>query len=154
RLPFRHRADGSVSLERSIGRRVESSPIRPSGLEPSYHLLRTCQEVAIMHRRRFVADSASGLAGLLAAGAGLPLPRVPGAGRAREVGAEVVIVGGGLGGCAAALAALRNGRTVVLTEPTDWIGGQLTQQAVPPDEHPWIERFGGNASYAALRRGI
>ena len=66
----------------------------------------------------------------------------------------MVIVGGGLGGCAAALAALRSGRTVVLTEPTDWIGGQLTQQAVPPDEHPWIEKFGGNASYFELRRGI
>ena len=60
----------------------------------------------------------------------------------REIVADVVIVGGGLGGCAAALAALRTGRTVVLTEPTDWIGGQLTSQAVPPDEHPWIEQFG------------
>jgi hypothetical protein len=74
--------------------------------------------------------------------------------RAREIAADVVIIGGGVGGCAAALAALRNGRTVVMTEPTDWIGGQLTQQAVPPDEHPWIEMFGGNASYFALRRGI
>jgi len=66
----------------------------------------------------------------------------------------VAVVGGGLGGCAGALAALRNGRTVVMTEPTDWVGGQLTQQAVPPDEHPWVERFGGNASYFALRRGV
>ena len=63
--------------------------------------------------------------------------------KAREIEADVAIIGGGLGGCAAALAALRNGRTVVMTEPTDWIGGQLTQQAVPPDEHPWIEKFGG-----------
>ena len=74
--------------------------------------------------------------------------------RGPEIAADVVIVGGGLGGCAAALAALRNGRTVVLTEPTDWIGGQLTSQAVPPDEHPWIEQFGANASYRALRQGI
>ena len=66
----------------------------------------------------------------------------------------MAIVGGGLGGCAAALACLRHGETVVMTEPTDWIGGQLTQQAVPPDEHPWIEKFGANASYMALRRGI
>ena len=71
-----------------------------------------------------------------------------------ELAADVVIVGGGLGGCAAALAALRAGRTVILTEPTDWIGGQLTSQAVPPDEHPWIEQFGANASYRALRDGI
>ena len=41
------------------------------------------------------------------------------------------------------LAALRNGMKVVLmTEETDWVGGQLTSQAVPPDEHPWIESFG------------
>ena len=71
-----------------------------------------------------------------------------------EISADVVIVGGGLGGCAAALAALKSGRTVVLTEPTDWIGGQLTSQAVPPDEHPWIEQFGSSASYRALRQGI
>ncbi len=43
---------------------------------------------------------------------------------------------------------------MVLTEPTDWIGGQLTSQAVPPDEHPWVEQFGVNASYRELRRGI
>ncbi len=72
----------------------------------------------------------------------------------REIRADVVVIGGGLGGCAAALAAARQGNTVVMTEPTDWIGGQLTSQAVPPDEHPWIEKFGANASYFALRRGI
>jgi hypothetical protein len=68
--------------------------------------------------------------------------------------ADVVIVGGGLGGCAAALAALRGGLSVVLTEDTDWIGGQLTQQAVPPDEHRWIESHGCTRSYRALRDGI
>ncbi|HEX7300796.1 MAG TPA: FAD-dependent oxidoreductase [Solirubrobacteraceae bacterium] len=67
---------------------------------------------------------------------------------------EILVVGGGLGGVAAALAAARAGRDVVLTEPTDWVGGQLTAQAVPPDEHPWIERFGCTASYRALREGI
>ncbi|MCW6007053.1 FAD-dependent oxidoreductase [Micromonospora sp. CPCC 205371] len=68
--------------------------------------------------------------------------------------ADVLVVGGGLGGVAAALAALRRGRTVLLTEETDWLGGQLTTQAVPPDEHPWIERFGCTASYRALRDGV
>lgn len=68
--------------------------------------------------------------------------------------ADVVIVGGGLGGCAAALAALRGGLTVILTEETDWIGGQLTQQAVPPDEHGWIETHGCTRSYRELRTGI
>ena len=42
----------------------------------------------------------------------------------------------------------------MLTEATDWIGGQLTSQAVPPDEHPWIERFGASASYRKLRHEI
>src|SRR5947209_15773486 len=108
-----------------------------------------------MRRRRFLEGCGAGLAGLLAARAGVPLDRARGAAvGAREVSADLAIVGGGLGGCSAALAALRAGRTVVLTEPTDWVGGQLTQQAVPPDEHPWIEQFGASASYAALRRGI
>ena len=68
--------------------------------------------------------------------------------------ADVVVVGGGVGGCAAALAAARAGLKVILTEETDWIGGQLTQQAVPPDEHPWIEKFGATASYRAYREGV
>jgi hypothetical protein len=67
---------------------------------------------------------------------------------------EVLVVGGGLGGVAAALAALRAGRRVVLTEEYPWLGGQLTSQAVPPDEHTWVERFGVTASYRALREGI
>jgi FAD-dependent oxidoreductase family protein len=71
-----------------------------------------------------------------------------------ELRADVLVVGGGLGGVAAALAACRAGRDVVLTEETDWVGGQLTSQAVPPDEHPWIEQFGATASYRELRDGI
>jgi hypothetical protein len=73
---------------------------------------------------------------------------------AAERQADVVVIGGGLGGCAAALAAARAGRRVILTEETDWIGGQLTQQAVPPDEHPWIESFGCTRLYRQLREGI
>src|SRR5574339_132036 len=67
---------------------------------------------------------------------------------------DIAIIGGGLGACAAALAAARLGRQVILTEETHWIGGQLTNQAVPPDEHPWIEEFGATASYPALRQRI
>lgn len=74
--------------------------------------------------------------------------------RAAELTADLVIIGGGLGGCAAALAAARNHLRVIMTEETDWIGGQLTQQAVPPDENPWIETFGGTRSYQALRSGM
>lgn len=68
--------------------------------------------------------------------------------------AEVVIAGGGLGGVAAALACLRNGLSVVMTEETNWIGGQLTQQGVPPDEHMWIETHGAPKSYRQLRTGV
>jgi FAD-dependent oxidoreductase family protein len=68
--------------------------------------------------------------------------------------ADIAIVGGGLGGCAAALAALRLGKQVVMTEETDWLGGQVTAQAVPPDEHPWIEQVGCTPSYRRLRDGI
>src|SRR5689334_4745745 len=68
--------------------------------------------------------------------------------------ADVAILGGGLGGCAAALAAARLGKQVLLAPETRWVGGQLTNQAVPPDEHPWIEEFGATASYRELRRGI
>ena len=72
----------------------------------------------------------------------------------KEQKVDLVIIGGGLGGCAAALAALRNGLTVIMTEATDWIGGQLTSQGVPPDEHQWIETTGANASYRELRSKI
>src|SRR5207245_7386177 len=94
--------------------------------------------LACMKRRTFVSA-------LLAA---------PYALAARELDCDVAIIGGGVGGCAAALGALRNGMRVVLTEETDWIGGQLTSQAVPPDEHPWIESFGRTRSYAAYRHPV
>ncbi|MGV8978167.1 MAG: FAD-dependent oxidoreductase [Cellulomonas sp.] len=67
---------------------------------------------------------------------------------------DILIVGAGLGGIAAALAAAERGARVVLTEEHPWIGGQLTSQAVPPDEHPWVEQFGVSASYRRLRDGI
>jgi hypothetical protein len=82
-----------------------------------------------------------------------PTTRVQLPGR-RDDDADVLVVGAGLGGIAAALAAARLGRQVVLTEPTRWIGGQLTSQAVPPDEHRWIEEGWCSTSYATLRREI
>lgn len=68
--------------------------------------------------------------------------------------ADILIIGGGLGGIAGALAAAHLGKSVIVTEETDWIGGQLTAQAVPPDEHPWIEGSGCTASYRRLRNTI
>ena len=71
-----------------------------------------------------------------------------------ELRADVAVVGGGLGGVAAAIAALEAGCTVVLSEDSAWLGGQLTSQAVPPDEHPWIEQFGCTARYRRLRDAL
>ena len=71
-----------------------------------------------------------------------------------ELRTEVLIAGGGLGGVAAALGALEAGRSVVLTEEYRWLGGQLTSQGVPMDEHTWIESFGATARYRGLRNGI
>ncbi len=74
---------------------------------------------------------------------------------ASEIEAEVLVVGGGVGGVAAAWAAARRGRCVYLTEETDWIGGQLTAQGVSAlDEHEHIESFGGTRTYYQLREAI
>lgn len=68
--------------------------------------------------------------------------------------ADVVIVGAGVGGCAAAIALGKTGLHVIMTEEMACIGGQLTSQFVPPDEHGWIERFGCTASYRQFRDGV
>jgi hypothetical protein len=72
----------------------------------------------------------------------------------RELQTDILVVGGGTGGVSAALAALILGRKVIMTEETNWVGGQLTAQAVPPDEHPWVEITGCTASYRRLRQGV
>lgn len=73
---------------------------------------------------------------------------------AKELKFDIAIIGGGLGGVAAALAAARHGCRVLMTEETDWIGGQLTSQAVPPDEHQWVETYGVTKSYREFRDGV
>jgi hypothetical protein len=112
-----------------------------------------------MKRRSFISSLALGTGALtvspLIAGASkAENARVKIAENGKIFEADLIIAGGGMGGCAAALAALRNGLTVVMTEETDWIGGQLTQQAVPPDEHPWIETHGATALYRAFREEV
>lgn len=71
-----------------------------------------------------------------------------------ELKTEILIVGGGVGGCACALAACSSGLDVILTEESDWIGGQFTSQATPPDEHGWIESFGCTRSYRRFREQV
>jgi hypothetical protein len=71
-----------------------------------------------------------------------------------ELKADIVVVGGGLGGVAATHAAARLGARVLLVEELDWLGGQLTAQGVPPDEHPWMEFVAASQSYADLRAAI
>ena len=68
--------------------------------------------------------------------------------------ADLLVVGGGLGGVAAALTAARLGCRVVLVERSNWLGGQLSTQAVPPDEHQWIETSLASPSYRAMREAI
>lgn len=72
----------------------------------------------------------------------------------REIRTQVLVVGGGVGGCACALALSAHRIATVLTEPTDWLGGQLTSQAVPPDEHRWIEEQGCTRRYRAYREAV
>ncbi len=46
----------------------------------------------------------------------------------RTVKCELLVVGGGLSGIAASYEALLAGRTVCMTEITDWVGGQISSQ--------------------------
>ncbi len=117
------------------------------------------KRILILKRRKFLTDlSLSG--GMLALTPTFLLDlekqrhEIEKIGTGKEESADVVIIGGGLGGCAAALAACRNGLKVILTEETDWLGGQITQQGVPPDEHRWIETHGAPSSYRAYREGV
>lgn len=67
---------------------------------------------------------------------------------------DVLIVGGGTGGSAAALACSSLGYSVILTEECLWLGGQLTSQGVPPDEHAYIEQFGSTRRYRQYRSAV
>lgn len=67
---------------------------------------------------------------------------------------DIAVIGGSLGGVQAARKAAQSGKTVYLCEETDWIGGQLTTQAVPPDEHRWIETCGATQGYLDYRKRV
>lgn len=115
-----------------------------------------------MNRRNFVEwvtlSSGAFVAGVLP---GFSSPGSKGAEKMKnmekvtELSEDVVIAGAGTGGFAAAMAVLRNGQSVILTEETDWIGGQFTQQGLScPDEHRWIESFGATQLYRNFRSAV
>ena len=67
---------------------------------------------------------------------------------------EVLILGGGTSAVAAALSLGDLGVRCIVVEETDWVGGQLTAQAVPSDEHIWIEQFGSTGRYREFRNRL
>lgn len=71
-----------------------------------------------------------------------------------ELKADVLIVGGGLGGVSAALTAADLGASVILMEELDWLGGQLTAQGIPLDEYPWNETVVFSRTYYEFRARI
>jgi hypothetical protein len=64
---------------------------------------------------------------------------------------DIAVIGGSLGGVMAAYQAARAGRKVLLVSEFDWLGGQMTTQGVPPDEHRLIESGGASTSYLGFR---
>jgi hypothetical protein len=74
----------------------------------------------------------------------------------QEVNCEILVVGGGLAGTATAYEALLAGRTVCLTEITDWIGGQISSQGTSAlDERPTQRsKLFYSRGYLELRRRI
>jgi len=79
-------------------------------------------------------------------------PRTPD----KEVPCEILVVGGGLAGAATAYEGLLAGRTVCLTEITDWVGGQISSQGTSAlDERPTQRsRLFYSRGYLELRERI
>lgn len=69
---------------------------------------------------------------------------------------ELLIVGGGLAGTATAYEALKAGRTVCLTELTDWVGGQISSQGTSALDEARMQRslLFYAAGYNELRQRI
>lgn len=79
-------------------------------------------------------------------------PRTPD----QTVDCEILVVGGGLAGVATAYEGLLAGRTVCLTEITDWVGGQIAAQGTSAlDERPTQRtRLFYSRGYLELRKRI
>ena len=77
------------------------------------------------------------------------------AGPAQKYSCDVVIVGAGMGGVSTAYEAARAGLSVCMTEPTLWIGGQMTSEGVSAfDDNKWIDTTGATLTYADLSERI
>ncbi len=86
-----------------------------------------------MLRVRLATFFAIAASGLMADSANPTPPRSPD----RVETCDLLIVGGGLSGSAAAYEGLLAGKTVCLTEITDWVGGQISSQGTSAlDERP------------------
>ncbi len=81
----------------------------------------------------------------------------------KHVFVDVVVVGAGTGGSAAAIEAARLGMEVALLEETDWVGGQMTAAAVTSMDEAYTNRDSGiykefidhiKAHYSALGKSI
>ena len=73
-----------------------------------------------------------------------------------SVRCEVLVVGGGLSGVAATYEALKAGRSVCLTEMSDWVGGQVSAQGTSALDEKTTQRSQGLFShgYADFRQRI
>jgi hypothetical protein len=78
----------------------------------------------------------------------LPTPVLP------DKAPQIAVIGASLGGVLAAWRAAQAGRQVWLVAQHHWLGGQMTAQAVPPDEHQRIEEGGASQSYLKFRQDM
>src|SRR5690554_1224186 len=67
---------------------------------------------------------------------------------------DCIVYGGSLGGVLASYTLAKSGKKTLLIEQTKWIGGKLTNQGVPLDEHPFIEETGCSNTYRKFRDSI
>ena len=67
---------------------------------------------------------------------------------------DVAVIGASLGGVVAAWRLCMLGQRVLLAAEHPWLGGQMTAQGVPPDEHAAIERGGACATYLQFRQAM